>query len=125
MRESKLMSRRRNAEELLKWKKKLDEEEKKVYNLEKKALKVWDKKDGQQKEKEPSAISTAISVASAASLTATKDDSETNKKDVATNGTTKGILSNPTNILGYNLESVFPFVCLSVCLCLSVDMSMV
>ncbi|XP_052223990.1 centrosome-associated protein 350-like [Dreissena polymorpha] len=44
-RQSRLMDRRKNAEELLKWKKILDAEEARVYKLEKKALKVWDTKD--------------------------------------------------------------------------------
>ncbi|KAH3795330.1 hypothetical protein DPMN_148880 [Dreissena polymorpha] len=38
-RQSRLMDRRKNAEELLKWKKILDAEEARVYKLEKKALK--------------------------------------------------------------------------------------
>ena len=96
MRHHKLVTRKKNAEELLKWKKMLDEEEKRVFSLEKKALKVWDKKDGPQKDKEPSAIS-AVSVNSvtaaktATSMTAAKDESETYKKDLMTNGTAKGI----------------------------------
>ncbi|KAL3872014.1 hypothetical protein ACJMK2_039985, partial [Sinanodonta woodiana] len=52
-REQKLLDRRRNAEELLKWKHMLDEEEEHIFKLEKKALKIWDSKNEQaQSEKE-------------------------------------------------------------------------
>ncbi|XP_046543377.1 LOW QUALITY PROTEIN: centrosome-associated protein 350-like [Haliotis rubra] len=40
-REQKLHNRRRNAEELLAWKQRLDEEEQEVFTLEKQALSVW------------------------------------------------------------------------------------
>ncbi|XP_055958069.1 centrosome-associated protein 350 [Patella vulgata] len=42
IREHKLLNRKKSAEELLAWKKKLDEAEAKVFELEKKALDVWD-----------------------------------------------------------------------------------
>ncbi|XP_064650175.1 centrosome-associated protein 350-like isoform X3 [Lineus longissimus] len=51
-REKKLAQRRRQAEELLKWKKRLDKEEKAVYNLEVEAINVWDK-TGKAKGKTP------------------------------------------------------------------------
>ncbi|KAK3594699.1 hypothetical protein CHS0354_001651 [Potamilus streckersoni] len=60
-REQKLLDRRRNAEELLKWKYMLDEEEEHVYKLEKKALKIWDSKNEQtqsEKEKEKKDVKT-------------------------------------------------------------------
>ncbi|KAL4219357.1 hypothetical protein ACF0H5_021937 [Mactra antiquata] len=44
-RQSKLMDRRKNAEELLKWKAVLDKEEQRVFKLEKKALKTWEHKE--------------------------------------------------------------------------------
>ncbi|XP_053380669.1 centrosome-associated protein 350-like isoform X2 [Mercenaria mercenaria] len=54
-RQSQLMDRRKNAEELLKWKTMLDKEEHRVFKLEKQALKVWEHKDKDgKKEKEPS-----------------------------------------------------------------------
>ena len=77
-RQSQLMDRRKNAEELLKWKTMLDKEETRVFKLEKQALKVWDKKEKEvKKEKEPS-------------QSAAKSETEkpSSKKD---NGTTKGI----------------------------------
>ncbi|KAJ8300301.1 hypothetical protein KUTeg_021820 [Tegillarca granosa] len=55
-REQKLLDRRKNVEDLLKWKRRLDEEEEKIYKMEQKAIKVWDehehKKTGKD-EKEP------------------------------------------------------------------------
>lgn len=45
VREQKLVERKKNAEDLLKWKKRLDEEEARIYRLEREAMKVWDKKD--------------------------------------------------------------------------------
>ena len=47
-REQKLRSRRRHAEELLSWKKRLDEEEARVSQLEKEALHVWDGESGKK-----------------------------------------------------------------------------
>lgn len=54
-REQRLRERKKSAKELLDWKKRLDEEEQAVFELEKKALKVWDhnEKGGKKKEKEP------------------------------------------------------------------------
>lgn len=44
-----LHDRRKQAHELLKWKKRLDEEEKKVFHLEKKAIEVWHRgRDGRE-----------------------------------------------------------------------------
>jgi hypothetical protein len=53
-REQRLRDRKRTAKELLDWKKRLDEEEKEIYELEKKALKVWDhgEKGGKKKDKD-------------------------------------------------------------------------
>ena len=79
-RQHKLMDRRKNAEELLKWKELLDAEEHTVLNLEKKALKVWDKKE---KDK------------SAAAKSAPSKKEETEPKMSSRNGTTKG---NTTDI---------------------------
>lgn len=47
-REQKLHNRRRNAEELLAWKQRLDEEEQEVFTLEKQALSVWGDERGPQ-----------------------------------------------------------------------------
>ena len=69
------MDRRKNAEELLKWKKLLDAEENKVLHLEKKALKVWDQKEKDQ--------STAKQIPS--------KKEETEPKMSSKNGTTKGM----------------------------------
>lgn len=72
------MDRRKNAEELLKWKTMLDKEEQRVFKLEKQALKVWEHKDkDSKKEKEPSQ-----------SVAREETDKPSSKKD---NGTTKGI----------------------------------
>ena len=79
-RQHRLMDRRKNAEELLKWKQLLDAEESTVLNLEKKALKVWDKK-----EKDKSAVKSVPS-----------KKEETEPKMSSRNGTTKG---NNTDIL--------------------------
>lgn len=68
------MDRRKNAEELLKWKELLDTEEKRVLNLEKKALKVWDQKEKDQ--------STAKQIQS--------KKEETEPKMSSKNGTTRG-----------------------------------
>lgn len=53
-REQRLRERKKSAKELLDWKKRLDEEEKHIFELEKKALKVWDhgEKDKKKREKE-------------------------------------------------------------------------
>ena len=74
-RQHRLMDRRKNAEELLKWKKLLDAEENKVLHLEKKALKVWDQKEKDQ--------STAKQIPS--------KKEETEPKMSSKNGTTKGM----------------------------------
>ncbi|XP_062614422.1 centrosome-associated protein 350-like [Saccostrea cucullata] len=47
VREHRLHDRRKNVEDLLKWKKRLDEEEEKIYKMEQTALKIW---DGDKKE---------------------------------------------------------------------------
>lgn len=58
VREQRLHDRRRNVEDLLKWKRRLDEEEEKIYKMEQTALKIWegDKKDkdvkGSEKQKD-------------------------------------------------------------------------
>nr|XP_022322743.1 centrosome-associated protein 350-like [Crassostrea virginica] len=49
VREQRLHDRRRNVEDLLKWKKRLDEEEEKIYKMEQTALKIWDS-DNKKKE---------------------------------------------------------------------------
>merc|ERR1719370_227135 len=41
MREKTLMKRRKEAERLLQWKRKLDEEEKKVHDMERQAISAW------------------------------------------------------------------------------------
>lgn len=51
-REQRLRERKKSAKELLDWKKRLDEEEKHVFELEKKALKVWDHGDKENKKKQ-------------------------------------------------------------------------
>ena len=71
------MDRRKNAEELLKWKKLLDAEENRVLNLEKKALKVWDKKEKDQ--------------TTAKQIPSKKEDTEPKASVTNGNGTTKGI----------------------------------
>lgn len=43
------MQRRRHAEELLKWKQRLDQEEAVVRRMEKKALAVWDRQTSEDK----------------------------------------------------------------------------
>ena len=73
-RQHRLIDRRKNAEELLKWKELLDSEENRVLNLEKKALKVWD-----QKEKDKSTTK---------QLASKKE--ETEPKLSSKNGTAKG-----------------------------------
>lgn len=49
VREQRLHDRRRNVEDLLKWKRRLDEEEEKIYKMEQTALKIW---DGDKKDKD-------------------------------------------------------------------------
>ena len=87
-RQHRLMDRRKNAEELLKWKQLLDAEESTVLNLEKKALKVWDKK-----EKDKSAVKSVPS-----------KKEETEPKMSSRNGTTKG---NNTDILDLSLRKLW------------------
>ncbi|CAL1535795.1 unnamed protein product [Lymnaea stagnalis] len=51
-REQKLHERKKQAKELLEWKKKLDAEEQKVYKLEKKAIEAWGGKNKERKKEE-------------------------------------------------------------------------
>uniref|UniRef100_A0A3Q3K3L2 CAP-Gly domain-containing protein n=1 Tax=Monopterus albus TaxID=43700 RepID=A0A3Q3K3L2_MONAL len=68
-REQQLMQRRRHAEELLQWKRRLDQEEAEVRRMEKEALAVWDRQTPQDKshdvsesqKKEISDISSSLS----------------------------------------------------------------
>ncbi|WAR30810.1 CE350-like protein [Mya arenaria] len=78
-RQQRLMERRKNAEDLLKWKKMLDNEENRVFKLEKRALKVWDSKEKKYVSKKETSQSVAA---------VSRDDTEkpSTKRD---NGTTK------------------------------------
>lgn len=49
-REQKLHERKKQAKELLEWKKRLDAEEQKVYMLEKKAIEAWGNKEKKKEE---------------------------------------------------------------------------
>lgn len=68
-REQQLVQRRRHAEELLKWKQRLDQEEAEVRRMEKEALAVWDRQTSRDKDldvsetqkKESSDISSSLS----------------------------------------------------------------
>ncbi|KAL5012691.1 hypothetical protein ScPMuIL_011242 [Solemya velum] len=51
-RELKLAERKKNVEELLKWKKQLDEEEMKIFHMERKAMEIWDDKKKKEKSKD-------------------------------------------------------------------------
>ncbi|XP_052092556.1 centrosome-associated protein 350-like isoform X2 [Mytilus californianus] len=74
-REQRLRERKKSAKELLDWKKRLDEEEQAVFELEKKALKVWDHGEkGKKKEKEPEKSKTPSKVKETHPPSVTQDD---------------------------------------------------
>lgn len=52
-REQKLLDRRKKAEELLRWKQRLDHEESRVFKMEQKAIKIWETPDNRRPEKTP------------------------------------------------------------------------
>lgn len=54
-REQRLHERKKQAKELLEWKKRLDAEEQKVYQLEKKAIEAWEAKHAGKKVSETAA----------------------------------------------------------------------
>ncbi|XP_033728999.1 centrosome-associated protein 350-like isoform X2 [Pecten maximus] len=52
-REQKLLDRRKKAEELLRWKQRLDHEESRVFKMEQKAIKIWETPDNRRPDKTP------------------------------------------------------------------------
>ncbi|XP_021341745.1 centrosome-associated protein 350-like isoform X1 [Mizuhopecten yessoensis] len=76
-REQKLLDRRKNAEELLRWKQRLDHEESRVFKIEQKAIKIWDTQDNRRPEKTPAKDDRRLAKTQAKTV---KDDQTDNTK---------------------------------------------